>query len=159
MPKNIQDQVREFHDASNIVPDPTEPTLPTLPVLQLRLRLIGEEFCELLEACGVSNIAVAGLQDQLELYIRGLKGTDEVDLVECADALGDLDYVVEGTRQAFGIDGVPIAEEIHRSNMAKVNPQTGRMERNAIGKVVKPASWTPPDIAGVMGRQILRKTP
>ena len=60
----------------------------------------------------------------------------------------DLDYVVEGTRLEFEIDGGPIAVEVHRSNMAKVG---GPVRED--GKRLKPPGWTPPDIAGELRKQ------
>jgi predicted HAD superfamily Cof-like phosphohydrolase len=43
----------------------------------------------------------------------------EGDLVEVADGLADLLYVVLGTCVAHGIDIQPIFDEVHRSNMTK----------------------------------------
>lgn len=74
-----------------------------------------------------------------------------VDLVEFADALADLDYVIEGTRLEFGINGAPIAAEVHRSNLSKLGPN-GPMLRED-GKILKPPGWTPPDIAGELRKQ------
>jgi predicted HAD superfamily Cof-like phosphohydrolase len=62
--------------------------------------------------------------------------------------MADLDYVVEGTRLEFGIDGEPIAAEVHRANMAKTEGPVA-----PDGKRLKPPGWTPPDIAGVLRKQ------
>lgn len=42
------------------------------------------------------------------------------DLVEAADALADLVYVVYGAAITFGLDLDAILEEVHRSNMTKL---------------------------------------
>lgn len=44
-----------------------------------------------------------------------------------------------------------VFDEVHRSNMAKLGPD-GTPIRREDGKVLKPAGWTPPDIAGVLGK-------
>ena len=58
-------------------------------------------------------------------YIRACL---EEDLVEIADAIGDLLYVVLGAAVQHGIDIQPIFDEIHRSNMTKtpLDPVTGK---------------------------------
>merc|ERR1711904_190637 len=43
---------------------------------------------------------------------------------------------------------------VHAANMAKRNPETGRFEKNADGKVIKPPGWKPPDVEGELARQV-----
>jgi predicted HAD superfamily Cof-like phosphohydrolase len=69
------------------------------------------------------------------------------DVVEMVDALCDLLYVTYGAAVDLGVDLEPFFDEVHRSNMAKVG---GR--RRADGKWLKPAGWTPPDVAGLLER-------
>lgn len=147
--ESLQNQVLEFHKVygqaigeSPMVPDPE--------TVQLRLRLVAEEFFEFLAAHGVpTNYAHETVLERIEnAALDGFM----VDLVEAADAMADLDYVIEGTRIAYGIDGVPVAKEVHRSNMQKRWPD-GTVHRNEHGKVIKPEGWTPPDIAGCLREQ------
>jgi predicted HAD superfamily Cof-like phosphohydrolase len=70
------------------------------------------------------------------------------DLVETVDALCDLLYVTYGAAVDLGVDLEPFFAEVHRSNMAKVGGT-----RRADGKWLKPAGWTPPDIAGLLRRR------
>ena len=56
-------------------------------------------------------------------------------------ALAGLDYVVEGARLEFGINGLPIADEVHRANMAKAGGP-----KRADGKHMKPEGWTPHEV-------------
>ena len=127
-------------------PNPTVPSVPPDDRLKLRLKLIAEEFLELLEASGYSTTISDGdgLMDTVE-YGGGFR---KHNLVKMADALADLDYVIEGMRLECGIDGEPIATEVNRSNMAKV----GATQRED-GKILKPPGWTPPDIAGELRKQ------
>ena len=47
---------------------------------------------------------------------------DNQDMVEVADALTDLLYVVYGAGHAFGIDLDECFAEVHRSNLSKLGP-------------------------------------
>lgn len=132
---SIREQVVEFHQAFG-QPVLGTPQVPSDDRVRLRLRLIAEEFFELLDACDLPYT-----QSMRETFDANLTHPTKVDLVELADALADLDYVIEGTRLEFGINGAPIAAEVHRSNMAKVG---GTMRED--GKLQKPEGWTPPDI-------------
>lgn len=155
---DIRAQVEEFR---RVMGQPVRdvPQVPPMEEVSLGLRLITEEFEELLSACGATGFAHAVEDDEYftETIDRGIANMMKgycagVDIVEVADALADLDYVIEGLRLAFGINGKPIADEVHRSNMAKVWPD-GSVRRREDGKILKPDGWTAPDIAGVLGRQ------
>ena len=136
----LHEQVKAFHEAVD-VPVVTTPKVPSRDRLELRLKLIGEEFFELLDAAGYyyAGREVGTWKPQFRQH------TSVVDFVELADALGDLDYVVEGTRIECGIYGKPIADEIHRTNMLKVS---GPIRED--GKRLKPDGWQPPDIRGLL---------
>lgn len=70
------------------------------------------------------------------------------NLPAAVDGLGDLIYVCVGTALRWGVDLSPIMEAIHRANMAKVG---GPVRED--GKRLKPAGWTPPDIAALLRAQ------
>lgn len=82
------------------------------------------------------------------------KETDDAilagDLVEAADGLADIIYVAVGTALEFGIPLDAVWAEVQRSNMAKVDPATGKVRKRDDGKVLKPDGWEPPNIAGVI---------
>lgn len=61
------------------------------------------------------------IQEELDEYRHALATGG---LVEIADALGDLLYVILGTGVHHGIDLQPIFDEIHRSNMTKTPEET-----------------------------------
>lgn len=154
--KIIRDQVAEFHRAMD-VPIGTTPKVPSDERVRLRWRLIIEEVFEGLAATfpytrDTWNPLDESCQKLAAAKTAVMKIVNEeqiqVDLPELADAWGDIDYVVEGARLEFGVDGVPIAAEIHRANMAKVGgPVRGD------GKRLKPPGWTPPDIESVLAKQ------
>jgi predicted HAD superfamily Cof-like phosphohydrolase len=114
----ISQQVREFHKTYS-QPIRTVPTL-NVPERKLRFDLIIEEVGE--------------LQDALEAD----------DLVEVADALGDIAYVVYGAALTFGIPLDEIIDEIHRSNMSKLGADGRPIYRESDRKVLKgPDYFTP----------------
>jgi predicted HAD superfamily Cof-like phosphohydrolase len=144
----ICQQVEEFHRKFE-QPILTTPQIPSEERIRHRLRLVAEEFFEFLAACHVypsmpANYVMDAVKNDIE------KAALKIDMVELADALGDLDYVVEGTRVEFGINGAPIAAEIQRSNMAKVFVPSKNGEGT---KPRKPEGWTPPDVAGELKKQ------
>lgn len=149
----IREQVSDFHRA-NGVPILDTPQVPADERVRLRLRLIAEEFCELLAASLADGEGQNSLVDHIGWTLREHinSAAPRVDLVEVADALADLDYVIEGTRLEFGIDGAPIAAEIHRSNMSKLGPD-GKPVLRPDGKITKGPSYSPPDVA----RELLRQ--
>lgn len=143
----VGDFMRAFGQAT-----PPKPTIPSDDVVRLRLRLIAEEFFELLEASLYVAQVRHGDEDWDNLQSEMLEMINEcrvrVDLPELVDAMADLDYVIEGTRLAFGVNGKAIAEAVHRSNMAKIG---GPIDAN--GKVQKPGGWTPPNIKALLVEQ------
>jgi predicted HAD superfamily Cof-like phosphohydrolase len=124
---NEQKLVEEFHRAFELTIN-TKPILPELDVLLLRVKLISEECIELIDALG------------------------ERDLVKVADGIADVLYVVYGTAVTCGIDVEPLFSEIHRSNMSKI----GGIKRDD-GKVLKPDTYSPPDVAKILQMQMVDK--
>jgi len=142
----LSEQVREFHRAMG-QPVLERPTVPHDDRVRLRLRLIAEEFVELLES---SLVMVESERADLRRYVRQVvdEYTVLVHLPSAVDALADLDYVIEGTRAEFGVDGEPVAALVHAANMAKVG---GKPDAN--GKIQKPEGWQAPDIEEELTRQ------
>jgi len=99
----------------------TEPTLPSPELAKLRLELIREEFEELTVA------------------------TNAMDMIEIADALTDILYVVYGAGHAFGIDLDACYREVHSSNMSKLGAD-GKPIYREDGKVMKGPNFRAPDL-------------
>ena len=93
---NALNQVSEFHRTFKhpILP---EPTIPSEKRCRLRVSLLAEELKELGKA----------IQDR--------------DMVEIADALCDIQYVLSGAVLEFGLANKfkALFDEVHRSNMSK----------------------------------------
>jgi predicted HAD superfamily Cof-like phosphohydrolase len=72
-------------------------------------------------------------------------GMQSQDLVEIADALTDLLYVVYGAGHAYGIDLDSCFKEVHRSNMSKLSDD-GKPIYRVDGKVEKGPNFTLPNL-------------
>jgi predicted HAD superfamily Cof-like phosphohydrolase len=118
-----QDNVEDFHREFGIKIN-TVPCIPEDKEVELRIALILEETQEL------------------------CKAFDDKDIVEVADALGDILYVTLGCAVTCGIDLEPVFHEIHRSNMTK---KGGYKAEN--GKWMKPATYDPPKLLPILKRQ------
>lgn len=137
------EQVREFHEVFGH-PVSDKPTELSQERLALRLRLIQEEFAELLEASGyeyASGIVVGLELDTPDYY--------HMDVIEVADALGDLTYVINGMALECGIPLPKVVTEIHLSNMSKLDADGNPIYRED-GKVLKSDMFREPDIASVL---------
>ena len=121
------DCVKKFHDAFGLPVRHSPTTELNEKEITLRFNLMKEENDEYLAAAQ--------------------KG----DLVEVADALGDMLYILCGTINAHGLQH-KIAEvflEIQRSNMSKLD-ENGQPIYREDGKVLKSHLYTPPDIAAIL---------
>ncbi len=67
------------------------------------------------------------------------------DLVETADAICDLHYVLTGLSLRMGLPETRLFEEVHLSNMSKANPD-GTVSRRADGKILKSSLFTKPNL-------------
>lgn len=121
------DAVKLFHDAFKL--GYAETPLGDLGVSKNRLRfdLMREENEEYLEAAN-SN-----------------------DLIEVADALGDMLYILCGTIIEHGMQHKidQVFDEIQRSNMSKLGENNQPIYRED-GKVLKGPNYFPPDIATIL---------
>lgn len=93
---NALNDVAEFHDTFN-APVLERPTIPGKDRCELRVSLLQEELNELKEAI------------------------ENDDLIEIADALADIQYVLSGAVLEFGLASKfkTLFDEVQRSNMSK----------------------------------------
>ena len=66
------------------------------------------------------------------------------DEVEQLDACMDMIWVILGYCKMKGYDVDAAWAEVARSNLAKIDPTTGKVLKRPDGKVLKPEGWTPP---------------
>lgn len=77
-----------------------------------------------------------------------LEAAQNGDIVEVADALGDMLYILCGTIIEHGMQNVieDVFEEIHRSNLSKLD-ENGEPIYREDGKVIKGPNYFAPDLA------------
>ena len=93
-------------------------------------------------------------QDQYKLYLdlmdeewRELKSALLMEnRVEQLDALLDFIVVTIGAVHSGGFDGEGAWKEVMRTNLAKIDRETGKVRKREDGKVLKPVGWTPPNL-------------
>ncbi len=125
--KNKLKSVQEFHEAFGLGVA-SEPTVALEDrILQLRYDLMAEENKEYLEAA------------------------KNGDMVEVADALGDMLYILCGTILEHGMQHKieEIFNEIQRSNMSKLGAD-GKPIYREDGKVLKGPNYFKPNIAEIL---------
>jgi len=122
--KQLINDVKAFHEVLDM-PISSIPSL-NIPEERIRLRsnLILEEYCEL------------------------MNGIEEKNLVKIADGMADTIYVIIGAALEFGINLVPVWEEVQKTNMTKAG---GLLRED--GKRLKPEGWEPPNIKAVLIKQ------
>jgi predicted HAD superfamily Cof-like phosphohydrolase len=115
------EMVKEFNKAFGITMS-KKPTLISQEEYELRFKLMAEELTEYKEACV------------------------EQDIVEVADAIVDLMYVLNGMVIAHGLQDVvfDMFEEVHKSNMSKL--ENGKVLRRHDGKVLKGSEYFTPNL-------------
>ncbi len=122
MKKQI-DQVAEFHEVFKIGNEEKPLGKVDEATFRLRYNLMKEENEEYLEAA------------------------QNGDLVEIADALGDMMYILCGTILKHGVQDVieDIFDEIQRSNMSKLDEEGNPIYRED-GKILKGPQYVRPNI-------------
>jgi predicted HAD superfamily Cof-like phosphohydrolase len=98
----------------------------------------------------LAQLRVALLEEEVAEFRTAAR---DDDLVAIADALGDIAYVLYGTALTYGIDLDAVIAEVHRSNMSKLGPDGVPILRED-GKVLKPPSFTRPDLGTVLASQV-----
>ena len=119
--------VKLFHESFGIE-NKTRPSSDlSEKVYNLRYNLMKEENDEYLDAC------------------------EKGDMVEIADALGDMMYILCGTILSHGLQGKieEIFEEIQRSNMSKLD-ENGKPIYREDGKILKSKKYFKPNISKIL---------
>jgi len=125
--KKQLNHVEEFHDTFGIPNEYAPKATISNDLIDLRFKLMAEENEEYLEAA------------------------KNGDLVEVADALGDMMYILCGTILSHGMQHKieEVFEEIQRSNMSKLG-EDGKPIYREDGKVLKGPNYFKPNIAKII---------
>lgn len=92
------------------------------------------------------------MKEENEEYLEAAKNGD---VVEIADALGDMLYILCGTIIEHGMQNVieEVFEEIHRSNLSKLD-ENGKPIYREDGKVIKGPNYFPPNIEDILKKYL-----
>ena len=84
-----------------------------------------------------------------EEYQETLSAFKTNDMIEVADGLADMVWVIMGMCNSAGIDFDKIWKEVKSSNMSKF--VEGKFIKNDAGKIMKPKTYFKPDIKKALG--------
>lgn len=118
------EMVKQFHETYDL-PIAETPGHPPEDRIRLRKELISEEYWE---------------------YDRAV---EKNDLVNIAQELADLLYVVYGAALEYGFNLDEVVAEVHRANMSKLDSDGSVIRRND-GKVLKGPNYKAPDIEAIL---------
>lgn len=90
----------------------------------------------------ISTLRYSLIAEELDEFGEAVENDD---LVEIADALTDLLYVVYGAGHAYGINLDKCFKEVHSSNMSKLG-HNGKPIYREDGKVIKGPDYREPDL-------------
>ena len=114
-----------------------------------------ESFMEAGDQPVNKNLTLIGSQPDLymnlitEEYKETLEAFQNKDMIEVADGLADMVWVIMGMCSSCGINFEKIWEEVKASNMSKF--VDGKAIKNEAGKIMKPETYFRPDIKKVLG--------
>jgi predicted HAD superfamily Cof-like phosphohydrolase len=99
----------------------------------------------------IVNLRFNLMQEENEEYLEAAQNND---LIEIADALGDMLYILCGTILEHGLQHKieEIFEEIQRSNMSKLGAD-GKPIYREDGKVMKGPSYFKPNIKSILDKK------
>jgi predicted HAD superfamily Cof-like phosphohydrolase len=127
------EQVQEFHRVFNLLNN-SKPTVPAMSSVVLRKKLIREEYEELMA--------------EIDPFIESV-GAEPINIANLAKELSDLLYVCYGMAVDFGIDIDKVFEEVHSSNMSKLD-ENGKPVYNSLGKVMKSNLYRPANVRKIL---------
>ena len=81
-----------------------------------------------------------------EEYTEFLEAIIAEDEVEQLDACMDMIWVILGYCYMKGWNVHGAWNEVAKSNLWKIDPKTGKVNKREDGKVLKPEGWTPPQL-------------
>ncbi|WIK64990.1 GNAT family N-acetyltransferase [Gleimia hominis] len=142
-PRRPLELVRQFHEVYGLPIKLGEQPTADFERVHMRMGLVGEEYAEL-----VGAVYGPRARQEIETAQEQLRELDdqERDVIETADALADLVYVLYGMGLEAGIDLDRVLEQVQASNLSKLGAD-GKPIYRGDGKVLKGPGFFNPDIA------------
>lgn len=141
---SIAQRVFEFSKAADD-PIPDEPRVPTAEETDFLIRMLMDEILEVLSIHYDSQLAKSKLYEMIRTA-KSLPKEPEPTVESFADGVCDIIIYALHSCCKMGIDMDPVFDEVMNANMRKRNPETGKFDRRADGKIVKPKGFVPPDV-------------
>ena len=91
----------------------------------------------------LSNLYLKLIEEEYKEFLEAVQESDEIEQL---DACMDMIWVILGYCKMKGFDVYGAWNEVARSNLAKIDIQTGKVVKNEAGKVMKPEGWQPPQL-------------
>ncbi|MDO5746774.1 MAG: GNAT family N-acetyltransferase [Actinomycetaceae bacterium] len=148
-PSDPEALVKQFHHVYGLPIVSDEPTVDYERV-HMRMSLIFEEVTELTAAMYGPKAATI-IQSAIAKAIEA--DEYERDLIETADALADLVYVIYGMCLESGINLPAVLEQVQASNMSKLD-ENGQPIYREDGKVLKGRNFFEPKIAAALKKRV-----
>lgn len=117
----------------------------------LYLRLTCEEFGEAL--CAANPSKTEQIEALLELLTPLAEVAPDCDRVKLFDGLIDTVVTTVGAGVSARFPMTAGWDEVYRTNIAKIDPETGCVTRRADGKVLKPEGWQEPNLRRVLNEE------
>jgi predicted HAD superfamily Cof-like phosphohydrolase len=100
-------------------------------------------------------------EDQYRLYLKLIReemdehsaAFSHNDRLEELDALIDILVVTVGALHSLGVDAEGAWREVMRSNLSKIDRETGTVRKREDGKVLKPITYSPPDLKPFLSKE------
>jgi predicted HAD superfamily Cof-like phosphohydrolase len=131
--------LKEFHDKFDPDKESRYDRELSVSLINKRRQLIQEEFNEVIDAL---------MDVKRDIAFPGSVHTAADNMEHLAKELADLLYVVYGAAEELHIDLETAFSIVHQSNMDKLWPD-GQVHYNEFGKVIKPPTYSPPDMSEV----------
>lgn len=121
------------------------------------VRCFHEMFQAYMERTPMAKVPAEISQGRIQMFLEELEeyraAVHNQDIVEIADALTDMLYVLLGTFITHGLQDIAeeLFAEVHRSNMSKLDEQ-GKPIFREDGKVLKSDQFSDPDLRSIIAK-------
>ena len=121
------------------------------------VRCFHEVFQAYMEHTPTATVPAEISQGRIQMFLEELEeyraAVHNHDIVEIADALTDMLYVLLGTFITHGLQDIAeeLFAEVHRSNMSKLDEQ-GKPIFRQDGKVLKSDQFSDPDLRSIIAK-------
>ena len=156
------EHVKIFTEQSKGVELPNHPRKMSRDEVLFLTKMVTEELQELLVTVTYENEDVKELL--VDIVTKSTsptynnKGKNDLELMaEQVDAFVDIDYYNCNAAAKVGFNVDDVFNLVHQANMNK-KFEDGTFHKNSEGKVIKPPSWTEPDVKEVISKWINQGT-